>query len=122
MAFKIVQSATYKWPVKITLALDNGKRCTDTFTAEFKRLPQDRINEIVKEVRRSEYDRDLDETINDQDACREIMVGWSDVVDDDGEAVPFSTDALNELLNIPTVASQIVTHWFGSLDNSKRKN
>ena len=121
MAFKIVQSASYKWPVKITLPLDNGKRETSTFTAEFKRLPQQRINEIIREIKRTGYDHDED-TINDIDAARELIVGWSDVLDDDGEEMPFSDSALGDLLNIPTVAAQIVTAWFGSQETAKRKN
>lgn len=123
MAFKLQQSATYVWPVKIVLPIDGGKRETHTFDATFRRLPQSRINEIIKLAKLQERGRlDEDQELEDQDAAREIMTGWDGVQDDDGKAVPFSEGALSQLLEIPTVAGQIVRAWFGSLAEAKRKN
>lgn len=123
MAFKLQQSATYVWPVKIVLPIDGGKRETHTFDATFRRLPQSRINEIIKLAKLQERGRlDEDQELEDQDAAREIMTGWDGVQDDDGKAVPFSEGALTQLLEIPTVAGQIVRAWFGSLAEAKRKN
>lgn len=123
MAFKLQQSATYVWPVKIVLPIDGGKRLTETFDATFRRLPQSRINEIIKLARLQERGRlDDDQELEDQDAAREIMTGWDGVEDDDGKAIPFSEAALKQLLEIPTVAGQIVKAWFGSLAEAKRKN
>lgn len=123
MAFKLQQSATYVWPVKIVLPIDGGKRLTETFDATFRRLPQSRINEIIKLARLQERGRlDEDQELEDQDAAREIMTGWDGVEDDDGKPIPFSEAALKQLLEIPTVAGQIVRAWFGSLAEAKRKN
>jgi hypothetical protein len=123
MAFKLQQSATYVWPVKIVLPIDGGKRETHTFDATFRRLPQSRINEIIKLAKLQERGRlDEDQELEDQDAAREIMTGWDGVQDDEGNAVPFSEGALTQLLEIPTVAGQIVLAWFGSLAEAKRKN
>jgi hypothetical protein len=123
MAFKLQQSATYVWPVKIVLPIDGGKRETHTFDATFRRLPQSRINEIIKLARLQERGRlEDDQELEDQDAAREIMVGWDGVQDDDGKAIPFSEGALTQLVEIPTVAGQIVRAWFGSLAEAKRKN
>jgi hypothetical protein len=123
MAFKLQQSPTYVWPVKIVLPIDGGKRETHTFDATFRRLPQSRINEIIKLARLQERGRlDDDQELEDQDAAREIMVGWDGVQDDDGKAIPFSEGALTQLVEIPTVAGQIVKAWFGSLAEAKRKN
>jgi len=36
--------------------------------------------------------------------------------------VPFSEAALGQLLEIPTVAGQVVRTWFDSLEVAKRKN
>ena len=123
MAFKLQQSATYVWPVKIVLPIDGGKRLTETFDATFRRLPQSRINEIIKLARLQERGRlDEDQELEDQDAAREIMAGWDGVEDDNGKPIPFSEGALKQLLEIPTVAGQIVKAWFGSLAEAKRKN
>ena len=62
------------------------------------------------------------EELEDQDAAKEVLAGWSGVVDDDSKEIPFSDSALTQLLEIPTVAGQIIRAWFDSLDVAKRKN
>ena len=123
MSFVLKQSASYTWPITLILPVDGGRREKHTFDGEFKRLPQTRINEIVRLAREMERGRlNEDEALEDQDAAREILAGWSAVVDDDGKEVPFSDGTLSQLLEIPTVAGQIVRAWFESLEVAKRKN
>lgn len=123
MSFVLKQSTTYTWPVTLILPVDGGRREKHTFEGEFKRLPQTRINEIVRQARAMERGRfDEDDVLEDQDAAKEILMGWSGVVDDDGAEIPFSDTLLDQLLEIPTVAGQIVRAWFESLEVAKRKN
>jgi len=123
MAFVLKQSASYTWPITLIIPVDGGRREKYTFDGEFRRLPQTRINEIIKVARAMERNRgNDDEMLEDQDAAREILMGWSGVVDDDGKDIPFSESALGQMLEIPTVAGQIVKAWFESLDTAKRKN
>jgi hypothetical protein len=123
MAFVLSKSATYTWPVRISLATDGGKTTVETFDAEFKRLPQSRINELLQEIRAQERGRgDQDDLIQDTDVVKELLVGWAGVSDDAGKDVPFSVASLEQLIDIPTVASQIVKAWFESLKEGKRKN
>lgn len=123
MSFVLKQSDTYTWPVTLVLPVSGGRREKHTFDGEFKRLPQSRINEIVRLARAMERGRlDEDEALEDQDAAREVIVGWSGVVDDDAKEIPFSDSTLSQLLEIPTVAGQIVRAWFESLEVAKRKN
>lgn len=123
MSFVLKQSATYTWPITLILPVDGGRREKHTFDGEFKRLPQSRINEIVRQARAMERGRlGEDEVLEDQDAAKEILAGWSGVVDDDGKEIPFSDSNLNQLLEIPTIAGQIVRAWFESLEVAKRKN
>jgi hypothetical protein len=121
MAFKLSKPTSYTWPVRISLAIDGGKRYVENFDAEFRRLPQSRINEIVRQARASERGRGDDE-VEDLEVARELMVGWANVTDDAEQDVPFSQAALNEMLEIPTVAAQIIGAWFDSLKEAKRKN
>jgi hypothetical protein len=123
MAFVLKQSATYTWPITLIIPMDGGRRDKHTFDGEFRRLPQSRINEIIRLARAAERGRlNDDEELLDQDAAKEILAGWSGVVDDDAKEVPYSESALAQLLDIPTVAGQIVRAWFDSLDVAKRKN
>jgi hypothetical protein len=124
MPFKLSQKPTYEWPVPLVIPTDNGKRIKSNFDAEFRRLTQTRINELVRDARQFERGRLYDEETEamDQSTAREILAGWSGIVDDEGEPVPYSEAALNQLLEIPTVAAQIVRAWFESIDIAKRKN
>ena len=123
MAFVLSKSATYTWKdIRITVATDGG-RMVETLDIEFRRLTQSRINEIVRQARAAERGRGDDEDqLEDQDAAREIVAGWANVKDDNGKEIPFSEAALDQLLEIPTVAGQIVKAWFESLKEGKRKN
>ena len=123
MSFVLKQSASYTWPITLVLPVDGGRREKHTFDGEFKRLPQTRINEIVRQARAMERGRlNEDEGLEDQDAARELLIGWAGVVDDDGKDIAFTESALTQLLEIPTVAGQIVRAWFESLEVAKRKN
>ena len=127
MALVLKQKEPYTWPLKITLPTDGGKRITETFTGTFAWVKQSRIDELKRLADRFEagrYSSDDEDAadLTNISACREILIDWSDVVDDDGDEVPFSAQALNELIEIPTVAGQIVTQWFKSLDATKKKN
>jgi hypothetical protein len=123
MSFILKQTASYVWPVPLLIPVDGGRREKHTFDAEFRRLPQARINEIIKLARATELGRDTeDEILDDKTAAREIMAGWSGITDDDIKEIPFSEAALDQLLDIPTVAGQIIKAWFNSMDVAKKGN
>jgi len=91
-----------------------------TFDAQFKRLPQTRINEIQDQVRAKQSDPTVE--ITDQSVADEVLAGWANVLDEDGEEVPFTAKAKDELLDIPAVASGIVVAYFESVTGNKAKN
>jgi hypothetical protein len=126
MPFKLSQKPTYKWPVPLVIPTDDGKRVKSNFDAEFRRLTQTRINELVNDAKRYErgrfYDEDESAVAMDQATAREILAGWHGIIDDDGEPIPFGEASLDKLLEIPTAAAQIVRAWFESIDIAKRKN
>jgi hypothetical protein len=122
MAFVLKQSASYTWPVPLLIPVDGGRREKFSFDAEFKRLPQSRINEIIKLARALEIGRSDDETLDDKTAVKEILIGWSGVTDDSAKEIPFSEAALEQLLELPTIAGQIVTAWFKSMEVAKKGN
>jgi hypothetical protein len=126
MAFVLKQSTSYKWPVSVKLPADGGKFEKQTFDAEFKRLPQARINEIQTDVqvriKAAERNEPVDGSISDQSIADELLVGWDGVVDGDGDEVPFSEATKQQLLDIPTVAAAIIVAYFDSLTGTKAKN
>lgn len=126
MAFVLKQSSSYSWPVSVKLPADGGKFEKQTFDAQFKRLPQARINEIQVDVqtriKAAERNEPLEGGISDQSIADELLVGWEGVVDSDGDAVTFSETVKQQLLDIPTVASAIIVAYFDSLAGVKTKN
>ena len=126
MAFVLSQSQSYSWPVVLRLPADGGKREKASFDAVFKRLPQSRINEIQvlvqQRMKAAEKGEDLDNGVTDQSIADEILVGWSGVVDGDGDEVSFSEAAKAQLLDVPMVAGALIGAYFESLVEQKRKN
>ena len=126
MSFVLKQSSSYKWPVSFKLPVDGGKFEKQTFDAEFKRLPQARINEIQTDVqtriKAAERNELVDTSVTDISSANELIIGWEGVVDSDGDAVTFSETVKQQLLDIPTVASAIIVAYFDSLAGVKTKN
>ena len=126
MAFVLKQSNSYVWPVTVKLPISGGKFEKQTFDAEFKRLPQARINKLQVEVqariKSSERNEASDDSISDQSIADELLIGWSGVLDEDGDEVPFSESMKQQLLDIPTLASAIIVAYFDSLTGVKTKN
>lgn len=125
MAFVLDLSDSYRWPVAVDVPED-GRHKTMKFDGEFARLPQDRINALYSAMQArlvamqaGESTADL---IDDREIAEEVLVGWSNILDADGEEVPYSEAIKAKLLNVPKVAASIVTAWGDSLQGAKRKN
>ena len=112
--FKLSQSQSYLWPVSVELPADGGKVEKSTFDAEFKRLSQSRIAEIMELAKKEE--------LSDRALCVEILVGWKGVLDESGEPLPFSESSRDQLLDIQLVSTSILKAFFESLQGAKRKN
>jgi len=114
MAFVLKRSGSYSWPVYFDIPVDGGRFERQTFDCEFKQLSQSRIREISESIG--------SEDLTDADVAAEVLQGWSGVTDDAGKEVPFSQKAMEDLLEVPMLASAIVLAYFESLQGAKRKN
>lgn len=95
MALKISNSPSFFWPVTINTPADGGTFEKQTFDAEFKRMKISEVEKMVAGVHSG--------AVPGSAAVREFFVGWRGVVDD-GQEVPFSETALEQVLDIPGVA------------------
>jgi hypothetical protein len=113
--FKLAQKPTYRWPVEVRFPAEVGKFGKGTFTAEFNTLPQDEIDRIIQAGRDGDVDADV---------CREALIGWSGVQDEDGSEVPYSDEAKTKLLNIAYVRQAVLDAFFESITGggARRKN
>jgi len=94
--FSIDVKNTFKAKVAFTLPGDAAP-ITAEFTAEFKRLPQSRLDDMYGKPK----------TVSDSDLVHEVVVGWDGVTDAIGEPLPFSQENLERLIAINGVRSAL---------------
>lgn len=111
--FKITQTPTYFWPVKVKLPTDGGQFEEQTFDAKFKRLPQSEVDTMRADV--------LDGKASDIPLARKLLVGWKGVMSGEDD-VPFSETARDQVLDIPGVATAVVVAFVESLSGARRGN
>ena len=105
---------TFDWKVKLPIPTKN-KREVHTFTATFKRITQDRFEELARLQR--------DEGLTNTEICKEIMVGWSDMLDTEGNELTFSDAYVNKFLDVAGVAAYIADAFSEAYTGGlKRKN
>lgn len=109
--FVLSKNGSYSWPVSHDVPVSGGKFEKQTFDAEFKRMSQSRFKELMD-----------GEKSSDNEFCREVITGWKGIKDDKGEEVPFSQEALEDLLEVPQLAKNIVFAYMDSISGSKVKN
>ncbi len=109
--FKLNTNGHYSWPVEISVPIDGGVHEKQVLDVKFKRLPQSKIQELLS-----------NEESSDNKFCKEIIVGWKGVCDESGNEIPFSNEALDNLLDFPQLAKKIVVTYLSSLSESKLKN
>lgn len=122
MALVLKDSDSYTWPIVYRQPVSGGRREKQEFEAEFKRLPQSRIN-AIQDLAQKVIDKDPDAAeISDVSIADEVLVGWDGIVDSDGEVIPYSKGTKAQLLELPMMAGTLIEAYFTSLVEEKRKN
>ena len=98
MPFVIDQKPSYKWKVVVKINVD-GEVSQEIFTSHFKNISQSRFKEMIKMVE--------DKQIDDIDVAKEVLLGWEDLVDGEGQEVPFNKSTLNQLLEVRGFATAV---------------
>lgn len=99
MALVRKRSQSVLTPVEVKTPQDGGGYLVETLQMKLKILTRSRLREIIEQSQTGE--------LSDDDIAREVALGWADYVDEEGEEIPFSPDALTELLDNPFVPSAI---------------
>ncbi len=105
---------TFTTDVRVEMIAENGKTKTNVFKAKFRRVNQSDLDSIHERMR--------EKTLTDAGVVREILVGWQDVKDENGQELEFNDDNLAALLNVFPVQPTLVNTFFNSLTNAVRKN
>ena len=129
MAFILDQSESYSWPVTVKVPQDGGRFRSFTFEAEFKRVSQERREQLGRQLMRQK--RTIEDGLMEDDfltprqIADELLVGWSGIMDTEGAdaaQVPFGETVKAQLLNIGDVADAILAAWNDSIPGAKAKN
>jgi hypothetical protein len=109
MAFKIVLSPTYKVKVIVETPNDKGTVDKSDFMAEFKRVDMKDLEEL--------------KAVEGQDnVLRQVLVGWSGLLDENNEDVPYNAANLDALLRIPPALHATVNAFWNSVFKAREKN
>jgi hypothetical protein len=90
-------SPAYFAPVQKTLLDANGALKKHVFDMQFVRFTQSQIDAFLDA-----------KDISAKDACKQVVRNWMYVVDTQGLAVPFSADNLDQFLEIPGMAADVL--------------
>ncbi len=78
------KSKAYPWPVEIKRPSETnaGEFDSDKFTIQFKRLTKKELNAFTE--------------AEEEKALEKIVVGWSDITEEDGTEIPFTKGNLKD--------------------------
>jgi len=117
--FKVDLSATYLWPVKVRVPGEKkGKFETFSFFAEFKRVDQDRIKQMLQELRAQGDAPEGSVELTDRRLLDEVLVGWKDVTDASGKPLEFNDETLDAVLAVGGMEGAFVASWFDAINGS----
>lgn len=108
MAFRIAQKPTFITRVTVETPNQKGGFDTSFFNAEFKRIGMDEVEELQKKKQ--------------GEVLMQVLVSWTDLLDDKNEPVPFNDDNVLVLLNIPQALIALKEAFWGSLYKAREKN
>jgi hypothetical protein len=108
MTFKLTQTPTFTVVVKVDTPNEKGGFDRSDFKAKFKRVTTDEMDELRTKLQR--------------DVMREVLVGWDGLVDDAGQAVDFTSEHVDALLNIPPALAALADAFWNNIVKAREKN
>lgn len=108
MGFKLNQSGKFTRAVTIEIAADNGKWDKSTLTATFEQPSTEELDDL----------KDL----KPREVLERKLVGVADLLDDAGNALPFTPENKAALLSIPAAVAALSRAYWEGIVRSPAKN
>ncbi len=99
----------FSWKVEVSVPM-NGKLEKQSFTATYKVLKQNEIDELLK-LPTAEYDL--------AQAC---LVGWAGITGENKKPIAYSSETATELLALPYVRQAVIATYLKALAGAPEKN
>lgn len=112
--FKIAASPRYWHKVEVPFKLEDGSTRIQKFEAEFRRIPQGELEELIDQGRKGQ--------LKDAAVVESVMTNWRGVADESGEELPFTKANLDRLCAIVPTQSCIVKAFFDSVGGARSGN
>lgn len=113
--FKLALQKKVRWPVTVQIPQDGGGVTRATIRVEFALLGAERQAELMRSARLDDQDSEF---------LAEVVTGWEDVADEEGNPIAFSPEARRTLTDIPYVRAALLRGYFevASGNAAARKN
>lgn len=112
--FKVAVNEAFWAAVTVAIPADGDKVDTRKFSAQFKRLKQSELDEVMAKVSAG--------SITDQQLLDQVLINWREVGDEDGADMPFNPDNLAKACEVYPVRPSIVAAFFKSINGARQKN
>lgn len=106
--FIIALSRTYKTKITVELPNENGQFEKSTFNAVFKRMDFDELEALRK--------------LPQREVLEKVLVGWTDMLDGEKIAVPFTEETFNIVIKIPQAFAALAQGFWASIYKAAEKN
>ena len=110
--FVVKKVYSFPWPVKLKLP-NNGQYEDQIVNFIFKLPKNDELKEIFKK---------FNETKLYADFCKQVILGWTELKDEDQNEFPFNEENLGHLLNNNSFGQQIFDQFFEITNGAVAKN
>jgi hypothetical protein len=110
--FRYAKQRKVLWPVTINAPSEDGSGTIES--AEIKLL-----YELMRRSEAVEIENDIDKA---QQVLPSKIHGWEGVADEDGEDIPFSSDALAALLDVPYIERAFAIGLIQASNGAPAKN
>ena len=110
MGVRFTYSKTYKTVVKFNTLNPEGKPEEQFFDAEFKRLTRLEVKGLI------------DESLNDAEMVRKVLVGWTMTDAETKEVAEFNETNLTLFLELPGAAGVTMMRYLETVGANRAKN
>jgi len=112
--FKVAVNEAFWARVSVAVPGDVDKVDTRKFDAQFKRLKQSELDDLMAKVTAG--------NITDQQLLDQVLLDWRDIQDESGEALPFNPDNLAKVCEVFPTRPSIVAAFFKTINGARQKN
>jgi|GEM_PF-689945 len=121
--FKISQANSFTYPVSVDMNGDGGRIQKQNFVATFRRLTTEEVSNWKARIVSASQETHEAFLQCQRDLAHEVMEGWNDVRDGNGDEALFSSSALTQMLDIHPVPASIMSAWLEAVNGgAKAKN